>query len=270
VQTPVPLDDVDLRSEMTAPNRHIFQGLLWIAAVGLMTVVGLYLTIPNVPAYPEQTQAFSKPVPTENVESFQPETVKSASEVAAKEKPDSDAATEMVEPPVVNPVTKQETPEERKPVAQREPKVASPKPVVKTQSEKRDVAVQKQALGEAKSGVSKAKPKSKSSSEIIKEPVAEPKPEPVAEEVIEEPAVVETVEPPKPAMGTVFQKGQVKTVRLESKGRDIPLGDVPAGTYTVYATFEGFSEFKVSTLTVEANQSYTIFCDALFATCKVK
>ena len=76
--------------------------------------------------------------------------------------------------------------------------------------------------------------------------------------------------PPPPPSGTVSVAGEVKRVLIENKGRDVPVGSVPTGVYTVYATFEGFSEFKVTTLTVKEGGSYTIFCVPTFATCKIK
>ena len=79
-----------------------------------------------------------------------------------------------------------------------------------------------------------------------------------------------TPPPPPPPAGMVSKSGEVQRLRLESKGRDFPLGSVPPGVYAVYATFAGFSEFKVATLTVKDGKKYTIHCDATFAACSIK
>ena len=52
--------------------------------------------------------------------------------------------------------------------------------------------------------------------------------------------------------------GDAEKVRLEMKGRDVPIGEVPPGQYTVYATFAGFNEFKVSTMKIVYGETHTI------------
>ena len=76
--------------------------------------------------------------------------------------------------------------------------------------------------------------------------------------------------PPKVQSGTVSVAGDVEKVRIENNGRDVPLGSVPIGEYVVYATFQGFNEFKVTTFSVKDGGEYTIFCVPSFATCKIK
>ncbi len=66
-------------------------------------------------------------------------------------------------------------------------------------------------------------------------------------------------EPEEPAMGTVRILGDVRGVELRSAGEVYGPGEVPAGTYEVYADF-GLSMKYVVNLTVWSGQIHTLEC----------
>lgn len=99
----------------------------------------------------------------------------------------------------------------------------------------------------------------------LAKPIATPTPVPVAPP----PAAVEVAAPP-PAAGPASFKaaGDAEAVFLVSGGKRYPPGEVPAGTYTIEASFSGQAPTAAGTITLVAGQSATVKCNGSFMKCK--
>lgn len=113
---------------------------------------------------------------------------------------------------------------------------------------------------------------------VIEKPPAEKPPvEKPAEAVVTPPPVVEppppVVEAPppaeeKPVNGKVALAGDAKSVTLQGASGSFGPGAVPPGEYKIRAEFEGKGVVGAGTLTVNAGQTVTLYCDAAFAKCR--
>jgi hypothetical protein len=66
-------------------------------------------------------------------------------------------------------------------------------------------------------------------------------------------------------------KGDAQSVKLVSAAGSFSAGPLPAGTYSVKATFEGGTgPIDAGTVTVNAGQTVTVSCDTAFARCKIR
>ena len=306
----VAVDEVDLSLEMEVPSRRPLMGLLWIGGVGLLTIVGLYWTIPDVPAYPEDesiqdgeadslSMESDKPIAivaispdiettsdTENTEINHP-TV--ASTVEIDQRDGSSVGVVQQAQGVENLVG-------RKAIVGSKPKASPPKPKNISKSSQKSTSsngkeVSKysnstnatstnsaEGLGARVKDANDSKDsKDTKDNKDIKVPITETDAKTSVDSQdstssMEEksPKKLEVKPKAKANEGLVVLKGDAQSLRLEHKGRDVKVGSVSAGKYDVYVTFEGFSEFKVTTLNVEAGGTYTLQCNSMFATCQVR
>ena len=269
-----PVESLDLAEEMDTPSRRPLIGLLWIGVVGVLTVLGLYWTVPNIPSYPEDSVEVSKQMDE-------------TSQVVVEAIPIlNEPVTDTVTPPVESSSMEED-------VAEPEEAVISQRPNSTVKSSKRSVKqAPRQSTTVKKNPKVDAKPVSKQTKPVEpippsvaeKPPVKEELPEPEVVENTEDATAEPTTEPvtestepeveippePKVTTGTVKVNGDHVNIRFERDGRDIPMGTMETGAYTVYVTFEGFNEFKVTTFTVETGKVYTVNCNSMFATCQVK
>ena len=88
------------------------------------------------------------------------------------------------------------------------------------------------------------------------------------------PAVTTTAAPPPttaratPSVVDVGRTGDAIRVSLVSKARTVSLpGKAPAGSYKIFASFEGEPEAAVGTVEVKAGQPITVHCDSQFGKC---
>ena len=306
----VAVDDVDLSSEMEIPSRRPLVGLLWIGAVGLLTAVGLYWTIPDMPAYPEDESTLDGVDGFLGMESDKAIVIVAISpDVEGTSDPENTdvnrstididhrdgSSVEGVQQGAGNPVeTKARVRSQSKDSTQRRNTV--PKSSQKnTSSKRKEVSKRSNSANvpstdsvEGLDTRSKENPKSVKVTSF-KDPKGpkdpkEPK-DPITEMDVDTSSKdqdftssvegksskkLEVKPEGKVNEGIVTLKGDAQSVRLEHKGRDVKVGSVSAGKYDVYVTFEGFSEFNVTTLNVEAGGSYTLQCNSMFATCQIR
>jgi len=303
----VAVDEVDLSLEMEVPSRRPLMGLLWIGGVGLLTIVGLYWTIPDVPAYPEDesiqdgeadslSMESDKPIAivaispdiettsdTENTEINHP-TV--ASTVEIDQRDGSSVGVVQQAQGVENLVG-------RKAIVGSKPKASPPKPKNISKSSQKSTSSNGKEVSKYSNSTNatstnsaeglgaRAKDandtKDNKDNKDIKVPITETDAKTSVDSQdstssVEEksPKKLEVKPKAKANEGLVVLKGDAQSLRLEHKGRDVKVGSVSAGKYDVYVTFEGFSEFKVTTLNVEAGGTYTLQCNSMFATCQVR
>ena len=286
----VEVEDVRLQEEMddvAVRSRRPLMGLVWIAVVGMTLIVMLYMMIPSMPNYPDAVSdgdgATDKKSVDQDGESAKEELLL---DIASPTRASIENVNhkELEEPVPVESnqvrdmqVAKSDGNRKAKTVSQKQP--ANPN---KSRDVQRTTKTKQNTNKSTKTSPLPSKP-SKRTSTTSAPPQDKPSPaKPAASKVTDEQSkstnegvskeqTVEQapVEEKKP-VGTVRVTGDVEKVRLEMNGRDVPVGEVSPGEYTVYATFAGFNEFKVSTITVEDGGSYTVYCDSLFATCKVK
>ncbi|MFZ5479315.1 MAG: hypothetical protein ACOZNI_21295, partial [Myxococcota bacterium] len=95
-------------------------------------------------------------------------------------------------------------------------------------------------------------------------PPAEPAPEPTPEPA---PAVVAG---PPPGHGRVKLTGDAKSLYLRSSAGNFPAGDIPAGTYTMSAFFEGSEPIDAGTLVVADGQTREVRCVKKLLRCTPK
>jgi hypothetical protein len=301
------IDEVDLSSEMGVPSRRPLMGLLWIGVVGMLTVVGLYWTTSNVPAYPEEASTNdaledslsiedSKPLSTVAMSGVVETTstelppLDDSTEIASQEKSNVDGSTSVAENPVDRKAAKSSsqptnstqekrsngTKPSKKSGSSKEKESSRPSKsanVQSTDSSKRlSVTPEKgpTSISTQSKGISKGISKDTTGTEgTVTENWAETLPD--AQKATPTPEVSPSKElEEKVSAGTVVLKGDAQSLRLEHKGRDVQVGSLSPGKYDVYVTFEGFSEFKVTTLNVEADGKYTLLCNSMFATCQVR
>ncbi|MEC8380012.1 MAG: serine/threonine-protein kinase [Myxococcota bacterium] len=93
------------------------------------------------------------------------------------------------------------------------------------------------------------------------EPEPEPDPEP-------EPETEAAARPPPPTTATVRMEG-ADSISLLQGNTVLPIGNVPAGTYTVRAVFNG-TPVNVDTKTFEAGKSYLIKCYPGMNNCRIQ
>ena len=99
----------------------------------------------------------------------------------------------------------------------------------------------------------------------VAKPIATPTPVPVASP----PAAVEVAAPPPGAGPASFKAaGDAEAVFLVAGGKRYPPGEVPAGTYTIEASFSGQAPTAAGTITLAAGQSATVKCNGSFMKCK--
>jgi serine/threonine protein kinase len=97
---------------------------------------------------------------------------------------------------------------------------------------------------------------------------AEPKP---AEPKPAEPKPKSTPKPPPASKGRVKLTGDAAAIRLTSGGKAYAAGQVPAGSYQLWATFPGRGEVDLGlTVQVAAGQTVEVFCQAKFDSCKIR
>ncbi|GDX78919.1 hypothetical protein LBMAG42_07300 [Deltaproteobacteria bacterium] len=95
-------------------------------------------------------------------------------------------------------------------------------------------------------------------------PTVKPAPVPVAA-----PPVAEVAAPP-PAAGPASFKaaGDADAVFLVAGGKRYPPGELPAGTYTIEASFAGQAPTAAGTITLAAGQAATVKCNGSFMKCR--
>ena len=289
----IEVDTVELREEMHVPSRRTFAGVLWFFAVVCTTVGAMYITLPDVPAYPERTSWLNASVSAEEDSTTMVETdtlpLQTADSSTNERSSKNIDDPEPIEEPIVAAPVEQEQPSEKEPIVmvqvaeqqlsksqETAPESASPPKIKKQKKSTESTQKSKVVKAQQKPPKPASKPKPKPKAQKQPPPKKNKKKstptesKPVPPVAAEEPTE-ETVEPSlPPPSGKVFKSGEVQRVRLEQNGRDVPLGSVPPGEYVVYATFAGFSEFKVTTLKVRDGGKYTIHCDATFAACTIK
>lgn len=252
--------DVELEVVMDVPSRRPWMGIVWIALIGILTAGGLFWTIPSIPSVAEIPQATIETVATEPVAllPIQTPTVEVMPEIVQVQ-------DEVIEEAIVA-EPEPESPVER-PVVQE-----TPKKRVTTQSETRtpESTKPKSQVVESQKPVRKTVVKEKPV-QTIEQKVEEPieSIEPV--ETVEPMVVEEPVAPEPPANGVVKVIGDAAVIRLKKDGQERRGGgEYAPGTYDVYVTFEGFSEFQLTALTVVSGQTHIVKCNAMFATCQYK
>lgn len=276
----VEVEKVSLAEEMDIPSRRPWMGVLWIGIVGVLTGGGLYWTMPNIPSFAETSLGdIDKDLEAQTEKAIAFEAVPIPSRAndlqkseGGKDNDNENAATAKVTNAVVTPTA---------------PVMTQPTSTNATKPSNRTVANPVSKLNQqTKRPSNNVQSPSKSEEKVLSQPRAVPsqntetnpvvnstapqdveKSDDVSVETIES---VKAIESPKPQTGTVSVTGEVKTVRLEKDGRDFKPGQLPVGVYTVYVTFEGFNEFKASSLTVKTDGKHRIECDSMFATCQVK
>lgn len=300
------IDEVDLSSEMEVSSRRPLMGLLWIGVVGMLTVVGLYWTTASIPGYPEEASTKDAREDSLSIEDSKPMPIVAMSGVVettsaeylgldrsnsdSQEQSNLDRSTSVAENPVDRKAAKpssqptSSTQEKRSNGTKPSQKSGSSKDkessrpsksanVQSTDSSKRlSVTPEKgpTSISTQSKGISKDTTKDTTGTEgtvtenradtLPNAQKATPTPEVSPSKKLEE----------KASAGMVVLKGDAQSLRLEHKGRDVQVGSLSPGKYDVYVTFEGFSEFKVTTLNVEAERTYTLQCNSMFATCQVR
>ena len=249
--------DVELEIVMDVPSRRPWMGLVWIAVIGILTGGGLFWTVPSMPTV--------KVLPQEDIEDgfVEPVTLGSIPTPTVEVVPDIetvDVPTETIEEPIVaqpEPVVIQ------RPIQEVSPKKSVPNRPESPRSEPSKpnrTGAQSEKLSPKKAV--KEKPRQSVEAKVEKpiEPVE------VVEPVVEEPVV-----PEPPANGIVKVIGDAAVIRLKKGGQERRGGgEYAPGTYDVYVTFEGFSEFQLTALTVVSGQTHIVKCNAMFATCQYK
>jgi len=108
----------------------------------------------------------------------------------------------------------------------------------------------------------------------VEEPPEAPEPEPVEQPiaVAPEPAPAAIAPPAARAADGAYVAvvGDAQSVRLVGRTTHAVPGPVPAGTYTVKATFAGMGEVSAGSVTVAAGGSVTLDCNGLFTRCGTK
>ena len=71
-----------------------------------------------------------------------------------------------------------------------------------------------------------------------------------------------------PTIARVVVEGDVRTRLRSSTGDQFKPGDLPPGSYTVYAFFEEAQPTKVLTLTLSAGETRTVTCNPEMKSCR--
>ena len=297
-QPEVAVEEVQLQDEMddvAVRSRRPLMGLVWIGVVGVTLIGMLYMMIPSIPSYPddkvdsktEQKMDLKMGDDSDGIGSVKgdsllevavPAVASQRTDRSGDSQPKSNIgraaqtiSSNAIEKSVPQP---QNTPSSNgaSKKVQRTTRTASTPQKGPSSSVKPSTSSSKEtspSLDRPQNGSSKPKQALQQTPEeqpkSTKQPSLTEKQETRKEATVKD-AIVEEKKP----VGTVRVTGDAESVRLEMNGRDVPLGEIAAGQYTVYATFSGFNEFKVSTMTVEDGGTYTVYCDSLFATCKIK
>ncbi|MDP2313551.1 MAG: serine/threonine-protein kinase [Pseudomonadota bacterium] len=102
-------------------------------------------------------------------------------------------------------------------------------------------------------------------------PTPAPKTTPAAPRAEAGPTTPVPTEPtPTASAAHVSATGNARTVELVANGKRFPMGDVPAGAYTIEAMFGDSAPIVAGELRLVPNSTVTLRCDSVFTRCQVR